>query len=247
MSYILDALKKSEKERQKGAVPNIMSQQESPTPEQKKRSLWPYLLVVALLLNTCLLAWWFGSHQKGPATAQAPVAGASVVPPPEPLKNTVYGAAASAEKPLPEPFSLNVPQRSEKTTPNERSLQAGISGRKGLESIHSKSASAKRPAAASKEAPPVLLPASESQIVPVPVKDKIYSLSELPPPLHQGLPGLTISTHLYAEDAGSRMVWINGQALREGQSLTADLKLEEILPDGVILNFRSYRFRLGLK
>lgn len=246
MSYILDALKKSEKERQKGAVPNIMSQQEPPKPEPKKRMLWPYLLVVALLVNTCLLAWWFASHQKGPATAQGPIAGASVVPSPEPLKNAVHGAPASAEKPLSEP-SLNVPPRSDNIPSDERLLHARVSGQEGIERRTLKSASAKGPTGAAQEAPLVIQPAPESQVVPAPIKDKIYSLNELPPPLHQGLPGLTISTHLYAEDAGSRIVRINGQMLREGQFLTADLKLEEILPDGVILNFRNYRFRLGLK
>jgi hypothetical protein len=56
MSYILDALKKSEKEHQQGTVPDLMTVQDVMVQEPTKRPLLPYLLLVALLLNAALLA-----------------------------------------------------------------------------------------------------------------------------------------------------------------------------------------------
>ena len=38
------------------------------------------------------------------------------------------------------------------------------------------------------------------------------------------------------------MVRINGQTLREGQYISEGLKVEEIKPDGVILNYKNYRY-----
>jgi hypothetical protein len=72
-------------------------------------------------------------------------------------------------------------------------------------------------------------------------------MQELPAAVRQNLPDFAVSTHLYTDDAPSRMVRINGQLLREGQFLAAELKLEEITPEGVIFSYHNYRFRVGLK
>ncbi|MBM4128656.1 MAG: hypothetical protein FJ243_00895 [Nitrospira sp.] len=64
MSYILDALKKSERERKRGSVPEVLTIQDVMTPQPRKRSRWLYLLVVALLLNAALLTVWVISSQS---------------------------------------------------------------------------------------------------------------------------------------------------------------------------------------
>jgi hypothetical protein len=43
------------------------------------------------------------------------------------------------------------------------------------------------------------------------------------------------------------MARINGSMIREGEYLTAGLKLEEITPDGVIFSYQNYRFHVGPK
>ena len=57
MSYILDALKKAEKERQRGMIPNLSTNQHPP-PKQKKRSIWPYIVVIVLLVTAGVLFFW---------------------------------------------------------------------------------------------------------------------------------------------------------------------------------------------
>jgi general secretion pathway protein B len=58
MSYILDALRKSEEDRHKSKVPTLGTQNHLIRPAQKKSSLIPVLLVLALLLNGAGLVYW---------------------------------------------------------------------------------------------------------------------------------------------------------------------------------------------
>lgn len=65
MSYILDALKKSDKQRRKDRVPDLQTIQEINThPRAKKRPMWPYLLVTILLINIGMLAVWLRPWQS---------------------------------------------------------------------------------------------------------------------------------------------------------------------------------------
>jgi general secretion pathway protein B len=87
-----------------------------------------------------------------------------------------------------------------------------------------------------KQAPP---PAEE--IPPRPPKLSESSLSSI-----DGLPKLSLSFLVYSKNPPDRMVSINGRMVREGQEVSAGLKLEEIAPDGVIFNYKGYRFRKGV-
>lgn len=78
MSYILEALKKSERERQRGSVPDLHTiqavQEASPT---KRRALWPLLACAVLLVNAAILLWW--SRPWSPASP--PLGGSPIVTP----------------------------------------------------------------------------------------------------------------------------------------------------------------------
>jgi len=58
MSYILEALKKSDRERNRGTTPGLQTIQAMPAPAPRKRHWWIYLLVFALLLNAGLILYW---------------------------------------------------------------------------------------------------------------------------------------------------------------------------------------------
>ncbi|MDH3342111.1 MAG: general secretion pathway protein GspB [Gammaproteobacteria bacterium] len=59
MSYILDALKKSEQDRGNGSVPNVQTIHSSALNyHQEKRALWPWLLVAALIINVFILIYF---------------------------------------------------------------------------------------------------------------------------------------------------------------------------------------------
>lgn len=275
MSYILDALKKSEKERQRGTVPDLMTAQDVAGEGPKRRAFWPYLIVGVLILNAGLLAWWLAWHSSKPPVATQPTAtqqytakapdqgnrsanaGLSVATPPSKVSNMSEPATRSAEekKPVFRPeiptAKIDVPRVNVTRQPQQEQVKTDV--QKNRENKPAAETNVKGP----RETPSVSLqhtptmnhPEAETQPValPAPMKNKIYSLKELPLSLQQSLPAFAISTHLYASDTSSRVVRINGQILREGQFLTAGLKLEEITSEGVIFSYQNYRFRVGLK
>ena len=79
MSYILDALKKSEKERKRGSVPDIMTVQDIQMPGTKKRPLWILLILVFLLLNAVVLIWVSPWKSKKPQTVSDPTSDKQIV------------------------------------------------------------------------------------------------------------------------------------------------------------------------
>src|SRR5512143_2920065 len=67
MSYILEALRKAEQERNVGQVPDLTAVCALPPPS--KKPVWSWLLLVgALGINAAVLAWVFMPHEQ-PATA----------------------------------------------------------------------------------------------------------------------------------------------------------------------------------
>ena len=69
MSYILDALKKSDQDRKKGQVPDLNTVQEEAPQEDRKKPLWPYFLGGILLVNAAV----FGSMIYQKNTAEKPL------------------------------------------------------------------------------------------------------------------------------------------------------------------------------
>ena len=59
MSYILDALKKSEQERGHGNIPDVQTVHSSSLNYRKeKRTYWPYILITAVILNLALIIYF---------------------------------------------------------------------------------------------------------------------------------------------------------------------------------------------
>jgi general secretion pathway protein B len=77
-------------------------------------------------------------------------------------------------------------------------------------------------------------------------QDRVYSLSDLPAEVRSGLPEFKISGHAYSPEAQTRVVRINEKILQEGQELSPGLKVEEIVPNGVVLSHKTYRFRVEI-
>lgn len=72
-------------------------------------------------------------------------------------------------------------------------------------------------------------------------------MAELPLPIQQEIPAMTIQLHAYSGNPSERLVSINSRMLREGGSLTPDLRLEQITPDGMIFSYKGYRFQRSVR
>jgi general secretion pathway protein B len=60
-----------------------------------------------------------------------------------------------------------------------------------------------------------------------------------------GVPPLHLDLHVYASQPQQRFVFVNSRKYGEGDTLAEGPVVEEITPDGAILNFRGSRFRLS--
>jgi general secretion pathway protein B len=74
--------------------------------------------------------------------------------------------------------------------------------------------------------------------------EALPALRDLPAPLRAELPPLVVAGAMHSPDPSSRMIVVDGQVLREGQSLRADLVLERIGPRSAVFSHRGQRFEL---
>jgi len=96
MSILLDALKKSESQRQLGKTPGIHSTVEGPGQKGDTEKQW---IALSMLLLSSVAIGWFGWHQFREPAATPDVAGVDVVAAPQ-VKGKEKGQALVKEKPV---------------------------------------------------------------------------------------------------------------------------------------------------
>jgi general secretion pathway protein B len=245
MSYILDALKKSEKERHRGAAPDVLTVHEADA-VPKRRSRLPYLLIAVLLLNAGMLGWWLGPWhaKKTDVVTQFPDATR------QPFRAGIADGPADAGKEtgmLPaEKSPVQAVMERKEAAPGPGTTMTGpaLKPGEGLQQsprVHAQPETPQRRKHESSEH------ASSSARISTVSEEKVISLKELPADVRQNIPEMSISVHYYESSPALRMVNINSRTLREGQELSAGLKLEEIIPDGVIFSYQGYRFHLEIQ
>lgn len=60
--------------------------------------------------------------------------------------------------------------------------------------------------------------------------------------VRRALPQLKLSMHVYSADPAARFVILNDSRMTEGEKTPDEVTLEQIVPDGVILEFQGHRF-----
>jgi general secretion pathway protein B len=267
MSYILDALKKSEKERQRGTLPDMLTVQDIVAEKPRKSLVWVYLLGVVLSVNAGMMVWWLGStHSEKakavqPATAQNIVASPTNPAAPESTaKAKLFSDSQQSISPEPRSADKNAIFVTENTgsgTSDKNSLRP-----KSVQKVQdvqrkilynpapvNDNIKLSEPAAKMNQA------AGADRFSPGPTSDsaelldenKLYRFKELPLSFRQSLPPFSVSALLYSDNPASRMARINEQMMYEGQELTAGLKVEEITKDGIIFSHQKIRFRVDVK
>jgi general secretion pathway protein B len=69
-------------------------------------------------------------------------------------------------------------------------------------------------------------------------------LSTLPAAFRNSLPALTVNIHVYSPEASQRILYINNRPARQGERIEGGVVVEEIVVDGVVLQYRGQRFKL---
>lgn len=89
--------------------------------------------------------------------------------------------------------------------------------------------------------PPVTPEASQA----APADHPVPALAELPESLRRELPALSTSGAMYSDTPANRMLIINGQVLREGDRIAANLVLEQIQLKRAVLSYKGQRFGIN--
>jgi len=245
MSYILDALRKSDQLRRRSGAPTLLlGQVEAAAPKQP--ALVFYGVFALVLLGAGIGIGWLRPWQQGPA----PAASAGAATPP-------MAAAAPAEragtapKPVPEPHAqtpVAAPAPAPAVEVAPTSAPKPAPARAGSK-IEKPSAAPKASAGESNQAGlPVRAPALSGDKAAAGAAPPlaVVTLSELPLAIQQDLPPMAVSVHAYSGKPGDRLVGINNRLLHEGEDVAPGLKLEQITPDGMILSYKGYTFRRGV-
>ena len=221
MSYILDALKKSDQERKHGEVPGLDSFQGQPKPPMATSRILLYVLIGALLINGVAIGLWMTLRQDPAAIETAEVSDA-------------------ANQPV-------TTSREEQTTADSPGLTAVKS--KDTEPVETEVA--ELPVEAESESDSVAFTESDDS-PPEEVEEESKTdptrttFEKLPADVRNDLPELKIAAHYYAGKPSSRMASINGRIMRQGQTISDDLVLEEITREGVIFRFHNYLFSMDV-
>lgn len=86
---------------------------------------------------------------------------------------------------------------------------------------------------------------SASSVTPLlPADGEASWLSAMSPEYQQSVPPMTVNIHVYTPDEAQRILYINNRQFRRGEEVQGGVVVEDILPDGVVLQFRGQRFKL---
>ncbi|MGD0231975.1 MAG: general secretion pathway protein GspB [Syntrophorhabdales bacterium] len=239
MSYILEALKKLEQKREQEEAPQLFGVFRESRAERKKRALWPYVLAGALLLNAVVMVWWMGARQGEKKETPAGQTGASQPPVSARREAHVPSAGKGAERPYTQA----------RVYEKERDLRPGEAVNSPVSAAPDKEAQ-EAPAPQVSKAPEAARPPAGPEVRkerPRKVTGRVLEVNELPAAVRGGLPTeFRISGHAYTPEPQTRVARINEKILQEGQDLAPGLRLEEIVPGGVIFGYQGYHFRVGL-
>jgi general secretion pathway protein B len=214
VSLILDALRRADAERDRGAVPGLHAQPlplpSAGTERPARAAPWPWLAAAIAVLLLGVLAWSLGRRDAGaPGTASSPAPVAAAPASPSPATPRSAAPAPQAREPLPvaEPAPWPSPEPRKAAAP-------------ALVATPSPAATAAAPAQA-------------------------VAREQLPDSVRAQLPPLAVGGSIYSAVAADRSLILDGRIYREGDRLSADLRLERIGARTAVLQFGGYRFEIA--
>jgi general secretion pathway protein B len=269
MSYILDALRRAdaERERERGGVPGLHTMPVgSVAPAAPARTPWVAAALTFTVLALLLLGWWFrpiapaaepalaappAALPPSPVVAAAPPAAQTAPPPPTgaavasaPSNST---PAAAAREPAPEPAPATPGATPTAVRPKLRdSLPPPPPAAPTRSSARPTTATP--PTSASPAAPagvPSAVSASAAgTAAPMRSDEQPVAFEQLPDDVKRALPPLAIGGAIYSDNPGSRLLMVGGQLLKEGDRAGPGVTLEQIRPRSAVLRWKDVRYEV---
>jgi len=304
VSYILDALKRAERERTLGKTPAALDEVAPPPPlrEESPDRRWLLILIAVILLAAA--AGYFGYALRGgaapattaatapapapvipaPAPAPAPTAAADTAagylddetyarthreariadgsnlnslddltgtaqptpaPTPTPAVSTELAAASPPPAVVAPPPAVATPApqlNTERTPPPQSGTEVKTLK---LDPAYAPAPTPALPAPAPSSFAPAPAAASEPSRAHDPRLSGLRQLKEMPAAYRNDFPAFSVDVHVYNE-TGSRFVIINGQRYHEADTLAAGPRIVEIVPEGLVLEWRGEKVLYAL-
>jgi general secretion pathway protein B len=247
MSFILNALRKSEQERQalqSEAVTDKILLPQPPQNPNKTSKLLIFLLIANVLVITGVV--WLVRNNATPApnaTAQTPLnpqpeqetkLEAKAIRPKRPAQKAESEAASIAElidKEKSEPATLPVKPVITKKTVADTMTQPVITNNSGLQI----------------QAIPAIAPVDkvepdESETAPV-IKEVPF-LSDLPIEFRRTVPKFATNVFVYAQNPEERFIMVDMVKYKPGEQIKDAMLLKEILPDSFVVDYQNRIFKI---
>ena len=210
MSYILEALRRAQAERERGQVPGLEAQSlgREPAPDRPPQGgRWAAVALLGVLLLAGAAGWLLIGRSPQPAAPPqarivapppAEVAPPSVPAPPIVVVSAPPASAAVASLPTPVPAAAPGPLPGRSPGPGAGAL-----------------------------------------VISTPPAQRSVPLAQLNAEQRSQWPALALGGSIWSESAASRFVIVNGQVLREGDSAAPGLVLERIGAKAIWLRWRE--------
>lgn len=258
MSYILDALRKAEKDRNLGRPPSLgdvtSTTARAPAAHGPSRRVLALIALVLGMLVMAMLLWpsapQVAAPPAVPAIAPAPVP-APVAATPEPTTDTTI-----AMQPLPDERTVDPTVGADVAAESiddlmddqARALSAEEPELPLEEDVPAAPAAApSRAKAAPAPAAPAVVESAPAAVVDTPAPepeaaaavDDVPLLRDMPSDYRGAFPELSVDVHVYHEEPARRWALINGKKAVEGSTLAEGPTISEIRPDGIVFDFRG--------
>jgi general secretion pathway protein B len=218
MSFILDALKKSENDRQRASGPALF---EVRVAQPRSRfPIWAIAVGVLLVVNLGVVAWLVLRTTTGEARANPATVAQSATP----MPSSPAPAAPPVAAPAAVTFSRNV---DEQTVPNEAPPEEGFA--------NEDYAPAEEPVLEEEGPAPSV---QRGSVAGLPTYEKANQAAG------GRIPELRLDMHVYSPKPQERFVFVNMRKLKEGEALPDGVRVETITNDGAILTWQGSRFTL---
>ncbi|MGK5031422.1 general secretion pathway protein GspB [Janthinobacterium sp. MDT1-19] len=230
MSYILEALKKSQAERQLGELPSIHAPQVqlhdgAASSAARRAPVWLALGGVSVAVVVALLLWQPWQATAPAAAPVVPVVLAQAVPAPVPV-------AAPPAVPAPAPVPLAAP-----SVPPAATAAPAHHARPVAEP--------KQETPGQAAPPPVVAPMPAAPPTPTPgAEESVPGMRDLPEPIQRQIPPVAIGGYIYSKNPAERLLLIDKVLRHEGEELAPGLVLEKLQPKAAIFSFKGYRYRV---
>ncbi|NGY05469.1 general secretion pathway protein GspB [Solimonas terrae] len=259
MSYILEALRRAERERDTGKAPSVESLSRSASaapPSRVPLNVWILAIstaVVAIAALTILL--WPASHDRpaavastqpaNPSTLETAAAAAPIAP--------VAPAAATEHDAVPPPPAA-IEDRDAVDNLDELTGESANDTAVAPPATQDLAAAGTEP---DSDAPAAGVPAAAAAVPPasndvtdhgtIVVPAGVTVLRDMPASYREQFPVRALDVHVYDPDPAKRWVMIDARRYREGDTLASGPQIVQIIESGVIFDYQGAHVLLPVR